>query len=222
MRSPPIHLPGRISRRLFAGVLALAVFVVGHNLYFLIRYGSGYASEMARTGDGNSWDSTVGFVLVAAALLACLAAVRLGFLLRQVQSSDLRQQVAGLSATTYVHALVPIWLGLLSASIPLFILQENFERWSAGLPMPGLSVIGVIELKSPALVFALVSLAFALVVALFRLSIERLEALIARGRTRAWVHAPAIHRPGPAAVSIPASIISRNLAGRAPPQLLPA
>jgi len=32
------HLQSRISQSLFAGVLALAVFVVGHNLYFLLKY----------------------------------------------------------------------------------------------------------------------------------------------------------------------------------------
>jgi hypothetical protein len=215
------HSQSRISHSLFAGVLALAVFVVGHNLYFLLKYGSDYASDIARTGDGSSWNSTIQFVLAAAALLATVAILRLVFLLRQARKSNIRPQVTGLSGTIYLRAVVPVWLKLLSASILLFVLQENFERLSAGLPMPGLSVIGTIGLKSPVLVFALVSLAFALVVALFRLGIDSLEALIAQARTRSWSQAPTFHRPSPAE-SAPESVIGRNLAGRAPPCFLPA
>lgn len=216
------RLQGRLFRSLFAGTLALAVLVVGHDLYFLLRYGSGFASDIARTGDGDTWNATVWLVLAAAALLATVALLRLVFLLRQVRRFNLGERVAGLSGATYLRAVVPSWLKLLSASIALFVLQENFERWRAGLPMPGTSAIGTIEPRSPVLVFALVSLAFALVVALFRQSIDRLEALIAKARTRSWTRAPAFHRPIPSGESVLESVIGRNLAGRAPPQLLPA
>jgi hypothetical protein len=216
------RLQDRVSRSLFAGVLALAVFVVGHNLYFLVRDGSGFGSDIARTGDGSSWNDTAWFVLAAAAFLAGLAIVRLAFLVREVLRSDLRQQVVRPSWSTYAHAVLPLWLKWFCASIPLFVLQENYERWSVGLALPGISVLGVAGPASPIFVFGLVSLLFALVVALFRLGIERLETMIAEARTRSWCGAPAVRRPGPTGEAVPASVIGRNLAGRAPPTLLPA
>jgi hypothetical protein len=196
--------------------------VVGHNLTFLIAYGPDYASVLAAMGDGQGWDLTVAFVLAAAALLATLACLRLAFLLHQVRAAYSDKRV-GLSGAAYLRLLVPLWLGLLSASLLLFVLQENFERWAIGLPMPGISVLGAVGSVSPILVFALVSLAFAAVVALLRLGIGCLEAIIAVARTESWRWRP---RPYPSGASdpepAPASVIGRNLAGRAPPALAPA
>jgi hypothetical protein len=213
---------GHISKYASAAVLALAVQVVGHDLTFLIRYGSRYGSEIARTGDGSSWNDTARFVIVSAALLATFAGLRLAFLLRQVRTTYRGRRV-GLSGSAFARIVLPVWLRLFSASIPLFVLQENYERWSVALPLPGMSVLGVVGPGSPILVFALVSLAFALVVALFRLGIDRLETMIAQARTRSWCGAASrLPTGGTDPSPVPSSVIGRNLAGRAPPALLPA
>jgi hypothetical protein len=211
------NLLARIPKYLPAAVLALAVMVVGHNLTFLIAYGSDYPSKLASTGDGKSWDDTVAFILVAAVLLATAACLRLAFLVRQVRTTYPYQRV-GLSAAAYVRTLPPVWLKLFTISIVLFVLQENDERWSVGLPLPGLSVLGAVGPVSPILIFALASLAFAAVVALFRLGIGCLEAIMAKAHTQPWRGAPRPYlRGAPDPESAPASIIGLNLAGRAPP-----
>jgi hypothetical protein len=159
-------------------------------------------------------------VLSAVGLLAAAATLRLGLLYWQVRRSDPGQLVTGLSGALYLRTVLRVWSTLYAVSIPMFLVQENFERWNAGLGLPGLGVLGAIGLDGPVLLFALVSLAFALVVALYRLGVDRLEALIAEAQTRA-------RRPVPAALlparsdpeSAPSSVIGRNLAGRAPPAL---
>jgi hypothetical protein len=218
---PPLlmgrNLLARISSYPAAVVLALAVMVVGHNLTFLIAYGSDYTSKLAATGDGKSWDDTVAFILVAAVLLAIAACLRLAFLFRQARTAYPHQRV-GLPRSAYLATLAPVWLRLFAVALVLFVLQENQERWSIGLPMPGLSILGAVGPVSPILVFALVSLAFAAVVALFRVGIGCLEAIIAAARSRSWAGAPKSYQAGASdPESAPASIIGRNLAGRAPP-----
>ena len=216
------NLPARISRYAAALSLALAVMVVGHNLTFLMAYGFDYASKLASTGDGKSWDDTVAFILAAAALLPILACLRIASLLRQVRAAPDKQRITW-SGHAYLRLLLPIWLRLFAAATVLFVLQENQERLGIGLPLTGLSTLGAVGPISPLLVFALVSLAFAAVVALFRLGIDCLEAIIAGARNRSWAGAPKVYMPGaPGPESAPASIIGRNLAGRAPPALVVA
>jgi hypothetical protein len=209
---------GSLFRAVLAGVLVLAVFVVGHNLYFLLKDGSGYASDIARTGDGSSWDAAVRLVLAAAALLGIVAGVRLVFLFSQLRGRPHGQRIAGFPFAGYLHMVGRFWLTLFAGSAALFVLQENYERLSAGLPMPGLAVIGTVGLGSPILVFALVSLAVAFVVALYRLGVDRLEALIAEASARTWRRTPQRRLPGWSdPESAPKSVIAHNLAGRAPP-----
>ena len=207
----------RISKYPSAALLALAAMVVGHNLTFLIAYGPDYASRIATTGDGKNWDDTVTFVLAAATLLPIIACLRMAFLLRQVRRAHPGHRV-GLSIPEYRRTLLPVWLKLFTASLVLFVLQENQERLGVGLTLPGLSVLGAVGSVSPVLVFALVSLAFAAVAALFRLGIGCLEAIIAKARTESWRGSPRRQLPRASnPESAPVSIIGRNLAGRAPP-----
>jgi len=209
-------------RHLQAAVLALAVMVVGHNLTFLIAFGSDYSAKLASMGDGQGWDDTVGFILFAAVVLAIAASWRLAFLVRQVLAAYPAQRV-GLSVSSYLRMLAPIWLKLFAISLVLFVLQENEERWAIGLAAPGLAVLSPVGSVSPILVFALVSLAFAAVVALFRVGFRCLEAIISAARTRSWAEGPMPYHPGARdPQSAPVSVISRNLAGRAPPVLVAA
>jgi len=215
------QLLARISKHFAAALLALASMVVGHNLTLLIAYGPDYTARLTSMGDGKSWDDTVTFVLAAAAMLAITACLRLAFLLQQVRTAHPYQRV-GLSGSAYLRTLAPLWLKLFAVSLALFVFHENEERWGIGLAMPGMSVLGTVGPVSPILVFALVSLAFAAVVALFRVGIEFLEAIIAAARRQSWSQSPTLPRPKAARESAPASIIGRNLAVRAPPALVAA
>jgi hypothetical protein len=105
----------------------------------------------------------------------------------------------------------------------LFILQENFERWSAGLNLPGLGVLGPASYVGPISVFALVSLFVAAVAALFRWGVTTLEARVAAARTPARSVASSPQRRFALDPDRPdTSILGRNLAGRAPPAPIPA
>jgi len=215
-------LLARISKYPAAALLALASMVVGHNLTFLIAFGPDYTSKLASMGDGKGWDDTVTVILAAAALLAITACLRLAFLIRQVRTTSPYRRL-GLSGSAYLRTLAPLWLKLFAVSLVLFVFQENEERWAIGLAMPGLSVLGSVGPISPILVFALVSLAFAAVVALFRVGTKCLEAIIAAARNRSWSPSSTLPRPKTAArEAAPASILGRNLAGRAPPALVAA
>ena len=213
----------RVPGLMLTAVLALAVLVVGHNLVFLITYGSGSSVALIRTGHGSRWDETVRVVLAAEILLAATATLRLAHLYRLVHRLSPGFMADGLSARGYVRALLPLWAGLFATSSLLFVVQENFEHWSAGLGLPGLDVLGSGAYVGPMPVFALVSLFVAAVAALFRWGVRTLEARIAAGRIP---HLPPSSSPrvrfGPDPDRHTTSILGRNLAGRAPPAPIPA
>ena len=213
----------RVSSLGFKTVLALAVLVVGHNLVFLLAYGPAYAAALAQTGHGSRWDETVRAVLAAVCLLTAAASVRVAYLHRLVRRSAAGGGPDRLSAGTYARALLPLWARVFAIAVVLFVVQENYERASAGLTLPGLGVLGSTQILGPVPVFLLVSLAVAAVAALFRWGIAALEEQIAAGRARLPAVAP---EPRPRFRTDPirsaSSVIARNLAGRAPPAPLPA
>lgn len=213
----------RVPGLLLSAMLALAVLVVGHNLVFLLTFGSEAGIALARTGHGSRWDETVLIVLTAEGLLATLAALRLAYLYRLVRRLGPHFATGGLSVRAYVRALLPFWLGLFATSTLLFVLQENVEHWNAGLSLPGLGVLGAADYVSPLPVFALVSLFVAAVAALFRWGVTTLEARIAAGQTPGRLPVSSAQRRLRTDPERPAtSILGRNLAGRAPPAPIPA
>jgi hypothetical protein len=213
------RVPGFMS----TAVLALAALVVGHNLVFLLTYGPEFGFALARTGHGGRWDETVRAVLAAAALLSTAATLRLAYLYRLVRRLDRGVGIGWLSVRVYLRALLPLWARLFAISTLLFVLQENYEHWIAGLNLPGLGVLGSFALIGPILVFLIVSLLIAAVAALFRWGITTLEARIAATRTRLRpTSAPARKRLRADPLLPASSILGRNLAGRAPPGSLPA
>jgi hypothetical protein len=213
----------RVPSLVLTAVLALAVLVVGHNLVFLLTYGSDSGVVLARTGHGSRWDETVRLVLAAEGLLAAAATLRLAYLYRRVGRLSPGLATGGLSVLGYVRALMPLWIGLFATSTMLFILQENFERWSASLNLPGLGVLGSTDFVGPIPVFALVSLFVAAVAALFRWGVTTLEARGAAATTPVRSVASSPQRRFALDPDRPAtSILGRNLAGRAPPAPIPA
>jgi hypothetical protein len=212
------HIPGLA----LGAVLALAVLVVGHNLTFLLTYGPQYGMALHRTGHDGRWDEAVQAVLAGTGLLASATAGRLAYLHWLFRRLGPSAAVGSVSVRGFLAMLLSLWVRLFAISILLFVLQENYERWSIGLDLPGLGVLDSSGSLGPVPVFALVSLLVAAVAALFRWGIATLEARIAAKRTCVW---PRVARelgpisPGRSRPVI--SVLGRNLAGRAPPQLLP-
>lgn len=210
----------RVLGSLLSVMLALAVLVAGHNLVFLLTYGADYGVALARTGHDGRWNGAVRAVLTSAGLLAIAATLRLAYLYRLVRRlrPGSRSRLFG---RAYIGTLVPIWALLFVISTLLFVLQENYERWAAGLPLPGFAVLVSFGIAGPVAVFLLVSLVVAAVAALFRWGIAALEARMAASRGRIRTHrSPLRRRTDPLRPS--SSILGRNLAGRAPPAPLSA
>jgi hypothetical protein len=197
--------------------------VVGHDLDFVLAYGSGYQGALARTGHDPHWEKAVLTVLAAGLLLAVVATARLIWLVRLVRlASRIRAARSARRDLASVPRLLALtWGRLFFVSLLLFILQENYERVSVGIALPGLAVLAPESGISPVVIFALVTLLVAAVAALFRWSIAALEERIAYAKgasvpETADVQAPKLEVPRPAS-----SILGRNLAGRAPPFALP-
>ena len=210
----------RIADLALFGLLSLATLVVGHNLTFLLTYGPEYGAALARTGHGAQWDDTVKSVLAAAGLLRAAAALRLAYLCWLVAHPTTNRMLGGLSVGAYGRAVAPLWLRLFAISIALFVVQENYERWTAGLNLPGLGVLTPSSVLGPLPVFLLVSLLVAAVAALFRWGIATLEARIAATRLPEQRVASAAGRRRAWEERARGSILGTNLAGRAPPSPL--
>ena len=212
------HIPGLA----LGAVLALAVLLIGHNLTFLLTYGPQYGMALHRTGHDGRWDEAVQAVLAGTGLLAAATAGRLAYLYWLVRRLGPSDAVGYVSARTFLAIFLPLWVRLFAISTLLFVIQENYERWNVGLDLPGVGVLDSSAALGPVPVFALVSLLVAAVAALFRWGIATLEARISAKRTCVWPRVTRELRPIAPGRSRPAiSVLGRNLAGRAPPKLLP-
>jgi hypothetical protein len=101
----------------------------------------------------------------------------------------------------------------------LFVVVENLERMSVGLPAPGLEVMGSLGFPGIAVLFVLVAAVTALVEALYRWRREVLLARIEAARTRRTRTAATSGRPtAPWVDRRHAAIAGHRIAGRAPPQ----
>ena len=209
----------RVRGLALTAVPALAVLVTGHNLVFLLTYGADYGVALMRTGHDARWGETVQAVLIAAGSLAAVAILRIAYLARLIRR--LRPDDSGrLPARAFLRILAPVWIKVFTIAVTLFVLQENYERWSLGIGLPGISVLASFGVAGPVLVFLIVSLVVSAVTALFVFGITELETRIAacRSRNRAAAVSPTGgHRTVP--LRLAASILGRNLAGRAPPCL---
>jgi hypothetical protein len=209
------------SRRQLLGFIAmtLVALVIAHNLVFLLRYGSGFDEALAHSGHDGAWGTAVAVVLAAALGLAGLGACRLyrlGLLARILAASEgeLRPGASG-----FGRQLVGLWVLLAGATTLLFIVQENIEHQHVGDGLPGLAVLGSAVYPNAALVIAVVALAVAFVVALFRWRRDVLVARIAAAslgwqrvaRAGQRRHAVWVERRN-------ASIVVHQFSGRAPPE----
>ena len=201
------------------GALALVVFALAHNVVFLVTFGDGSGQALTRTGHGFHWTATVVVVAILALALAAAGALRLAQLSRLAR--DLNEGTVSIERTgtrdLWVH-LVRAWLLILGCALVLFVGAENAEHIAAGLPAPGLSVLGSGGYHLALPIFAAVALVAALIDALYRWRRDVLVARIAAARAR-WARA----RRSASRPEIPwverrhGAIAGHRLAGRAPP-----
>jgi hypothetical protein len=200
--------------------LAAVAFVLAHDTVFLLTDGGSFGLALARTGHGNQWTGTVIVVAGLAISLAIAGAVRLVRLSRLAAELDAGEiSVREGRPSDLLSHLLKAWLLILPVALVLFVVVENLEHLSVGLPAPGLSVLGSTQYHSVLGVFAVVSLLAALVDALYRWRRDVLVARIEAARARLQ-HAPAVlgrhHQPWLDLRH--ASITSNQISGRAPPQ----
>ena len=210
----------RVPRLLAELVLVPIVLVVGHDLVFLAAYGAAYQGVLARTGHDPHWESAVATVVAAGALFALGATVRVAWLIRSIRRVHVLGGQSRPDLTALAHPLVSMWARLFIVAVLLFVVQENYERVSAGLAPPGVAVLAAGSGLSPIVIFGLVSLLVAAVATLFRWTIATLEARIARALRAHRPRTASLRRPRLDDLRPASSILGRRLAGRAPPALL--
>jgi endonuclease/exonuclease/phosphatase (EEP) superfamily protein YafD len=222
-----VQMPHASHPRPGAGRLALALsfiaFVLGHQLIYLATFGADAGVELARTGHDMQWTLTVAMVVLLALGLATWAARELLRLARQAGATN--QLAIDLPDAGIVHLvrdLLQLWLTSFAIALVFFVLFENGERLAAGLPAPGLAVLGSSSFTDPVLIFELVALATSLVAALYRWRRAVLVARIAAARRRWPRHASS------AIPTAPDDNVRHALAtracppGRAPPRISPS
>jgi len=206
------------------GLLAAITFVLAHDIAFLLTFGSSWQAVLARTGHGNAWNDTALVVLGLAVALAIAGLARLGRLARMARCLGGGRSTAPQAGHgALVQGLHRAWLAIFPVSLALFIVVENVERMSAGLPAPGLDVMGSLGFAGIAVLFGIVAGVTALVDALYRWRRAVLIARIEAARRR-----PARAAAVGARASVPwverrhAAIAGHWIAGRAPPRALAA
>ncbi len=199
--------------------LAAVAFVLAHDTVFLLTDGGSFGQALARTGHGDQWTGTVIVVAGLAISLAIAGIGRLARLSRIARELDAGGiSVAEGRPVDLLSHLLKAWLLILPVALLLFVVVENLEHLSVGLPAPGLAVLGSVQYHSVLGVFALVSLLAALVDALYRWRRDVLVARIAAARARLG-RSPRVvgGRRVPWLDRRHASITSNRISGRAPP-----
>ena len=206
------------------GLLAAVTFVLAHDIAFLLTFGSSWQAVLARTGHGNAWNETVVVVAGLAVALAFAGLARLAWLARMARRLDGGRSTAPrVGRGPLVQGLRRAWLAIFPISLALFIVVENVERTSAGLPAPGLDVMGSLGFAGIAVLFGIVAGITGLVDALYRWRRAVLIARIAAARRRPARAAAVGARPNmPWVERRHAAIAGHRIAGRAPPRALAA
>lgn len=199
--------------------MVLAALVLGHDLTYLVTYGPDYRTALLRTGHGETWTVAVITVSVLSAVLVLLAGFRLATLTLQARAhaAHVRPVPNGRPADL-LRELIGLWGLILVAAALLFVLNENVERAVNHLPTIGIAVLaGSAGNLVPLLVLTTVTGVVATVAALYRWRRDTLVAhLRAAGATWSRATSARLPRPWPS-LRRPITVISRSIAGRAPP-----
>ncbi len=203
--------------------LSLICLILGHQLVYLATYGVRTGAELALTGHDLQWSAAVATVAVLAVGLLAFAVRELLRLSREARPASgvmVDPRIAG--AWHLLRDLLALWLPTLLFTLVLFVLVENGERLAAGLPAPGLNVLGAAGYHDSLLIFEIVAAFVTLVAALYRWRREVLVARIAALRRRWPRHGPtAIARRLDDRPRQPAALTLRP-PGRAPPLFVAA
>jgi hypothetical protein len=200
-------------------ILSWAAFVLGHDLLFLLTYGSSYDAVLARTGHGEHWSITAAVVAGLAVALAVGCLARLRALAAQARAHEAGGGRPDHGSLAHLGALIlRTWPRVTGLTVAIFIINENLERLSAGLGLPGLTVLGALGYLGTFSVLSAFALLVAIIEALYR---WRRDVLLER------VRAAGAHSGRPARASSPhqlpwverrhAAIAGHRIAGRAPP-----
>lgn len=200
-------------------LMVLAALVLGHDLTYLVTYGPDYRTAMLRTGHGETWTIAVLTVSALAAVLGILAGMRLVTLARRSRRCAAAARPASNGRVAdLLRELVGLWGLILVGAALLFVVNENVERAVNDLPTTGIGVlVGSSGDLVPLLVLSAVSGLVAAVAALYR---WRRDVLVARIRVAgaSWDRATSAPLPRPwPSLSRPITVVSRSIAGRAPP-----
>ncbi len=201
--------------RLRLVALSGVAFFLAHDLVFLATYRGSYAEMLARTGHGEAFTaSATGVALLSAAVVGA-AVLRLVHLAREARRiGAVLTRTAAPRRRDVLRAAGTILL----LTLAIFLIVENAEHLFAGLPAPGLGVLGSAGYQGTIPIVALIAGVLALVEALYRCRRDVLVREIAAARSRWPRIGPISARPRrPRAVGRPASVAGRRLAGRAPP-----
>ncbi len=202
-----------------AALVAVA-FVLAHDTVFLLTDGGSFELALARTGHGDQWTGTVIVVATLAVALAAAGAFRLvglSTLARSLDAGDISVR-EGRPADLAGHVF-RAWLLILPVALLLFVVVENLEHLSVGLPAPGLAVLGSVQYHSVLAVFAAISFLAALVDGLYRWRRDVLVARIEAARARLQQRPTAVIRQGlPWLDRSHASTTGNQISGRAPPR----
>jgi hypothetical protein len=205
------------------GLVALTL-VLAHEAVFLARYGSIYGEALVHSGHGAAWSDAVATVLVGSVVILAGSLLGLYRLGRRVADRSTRGHELRIGVSIDLPRIGGQWLrlalGIGASALVLLTIQENLEHLSAGLGLPGVTI-----LLSPEYPFAVAitlgaSLAVALVATLLswrrQVLVRRLRALATEPR-----HRPArVRQPGTVQLAgRRGSILARRLGRRAPPVL---
>ncbi|HEY5489037.1 MAG TPA: hypothetical protein VIK00_04290 [Candidatus Limnocylindrales bacterium] len=213
------HAAAVLRRALLPAFLMAVAFALGHQITYVVEYGTNAGSALARSGHGLDWTFAVASIALLSVALAGLAVRELRRLSRQARELT-NVGSRGSSLAALVADTVPLALAVFVVSLASFVVLENLEYAAAGLASPGLTLIFSPQHQATLIVFELVSLAVASVAALYRWRRDILVELIKLAhRLRLHGRAPLGSRP--IELTLPASSIVRGRPpGRAPP--LPA
>lgn len=212
----------RLRESAVIAVFVLASMAASHELIYLLAHGSGadYARAMQESGHDRYWTS---FIVTVAGVTTGLAVVAYRQIRRlQIQTSHARRgwlTVDDGGLRLFVGIAARLWFLTTGGTALAFLIQENLETVTAGLPFPGANAVaGENGLALP--VIAAVSLFVALVGALARWG---RAVLLARLRSAFGGNRRPPRLPRPASFDRPGSLVAVRSNGlRAPPSLRPS
>lgn len=198
--------------------LAVVAFALGHQITYVVEYGTNAGQVLARSGHDGQWTLSVVSVLGLALLLVAIAARQLVRLSREASgltgSAVRRSALVGVATDTLGLALL-----VLVISLAAFVVSENVEYIAAGLDSPGLTLLLSPQHQATLVIFEFVSVAVAFVAALYLQRRDGLVELIELARRLARRDCCATSRRNVQTLAANA-IVRGTPPGRAPP--LPA